>query len=154
MGDYIELRDAPDSLRKRRFDAFLLGAQEGLDMAHMFMRSILDRNQQYSIDNALSPDPDLDYDHLTWFCANNNELSTQTYYGNTKKKLFTRILDKMYAIKPTFYHEEGKEIPMLSVIAYELQEQFKCDNDLSYAAVPDIKNALGKQYQLKLSDQK
>lgn len=150
MADYIELRDAPDSLTKRRFDAFLLGAQDGLSRSHGYMRGLLSQNKKYSIKHTLSYDPDLDEDHLTWLCANNGELSTLTSYSDTRKKLFPRILDEMYDIKPEFYQNTGRHIPMLSVIAYDLQDRFKCDNEVGYVTVPDLTDIFGKQYQLKV----
>ncbi|SGZ09477.1 Putative exported protein [Moritella viscosa] len=149
MAAYMELRNAPDSLRKRRFDAFLLGAQDGLNRSNSFMLGILEKNQKPENRSFIGNGPDKN--HLTWLCANSSDLSTLTAYGNTKKKLFPRILDKMYNIKPAFYKEGmGEYIPMLSVIVYELQEQFKCDNDIGYVAVPDIKDIYGKQFQLKV----
>lgn len=41
---------------------------------------------------------------------------------------------------------------MLSVIVYELQEQFKCDSDIPYVPVPDIRDVFGKQYELKVPE--
>ena len=152
MADYIELRDAPDSLRKRRFDAFLLGAQDGLNRSDSWMHGVHERNSKPEVRSYIGNGPDKN--RFTWLCAKDSDLSTlSSYKRKDKKKLFPRILDKMYNIKPAFYESyTGANIPMLSVIVYELQEQFKCDSDIPYVSVPDIRDVFGRQYELKVPE--
>lgn len=84
MADYIELRDAPDSLRKRRFDAFLLGAQDGLGRSNSFMRGIYEQNSKPEVRSYIGNGPDKN--RFTWFCAKGSDLSTLSSYSRRDKK--------------------------------------------------------------------
>jgi len=132
MSDYVELKDAPDSLRKRRYEAFLLGAQDSLNQANILIKNNMRSNYKLRYDNNLNEN------NVSWLCATESDLTTLTSAYNKKIKLFPRLLNEMYEKKPELYNKKGNGISIVSVIMLGVQAEYKCDNQVGKIQVPNI----------------